>query len=65
MHPTVIVNGRAVATWSYNDKEKKPSVVVEPFEELDPAIEPGLRAETEDVGRFLGTNPVLTVNSPQ
>jgi hypothetical protein len=65
LHPTVIVNGRAVATWSYKDKGKKPSVVVEPFEELDPAIEPGLRAEAEDVGRFLGSNPVLTINPPQ
>jgi hypothetical protein len=59
LHPTVIVNGRAVAIWRYNDKEKKPSVVVEPFEEIEPAVEPGLRAEAEDVGRFLGTNPVL------
>jgi hypothetical protein len=65
LHPTVIVNGRVVAAWSYNDREKKLSVVVEPFEELDPAVEPGLRAEAEDVGRFLGTNPVLTVDSPQ
>jgi hypothetical protein len=65
LHPTVIVNGRAVATWSYKDKGKKPSVAVEPFEGLDPAIEPGLRAEAEDVGRFLGTKPMLTVNSPQ
>ncbi len=65
MHPTVIVNGRAVATWSYKDKEKKPSVVVEPFEELDPAVELRLRAEAEDVGRFLKTTPVLKVNSPQ
>jgi winged helix DNA-binding protein len=65
LHPTVIVNGRAVAIWRYNDKEKKPSVVVEPFEEIEPAVEPGLRAEAEDVGRFLGTNPVLTINSPQ
>ena len=65
MHPTVKVNGRAVATWSYNDREKQRRVVVEPFEELDPAVEAGLRAETEDGGRFLGTNPVLAINSPQ
>jgi hypothetical protein len=65
LHPTVKVNGRAVATWGYNDREKQRRVVVEPFEELDPAVERGLRAETEDVGRFLGTNPVLAINSPQ
>ena len=62
LHPTVIVDGRAVATWRYNYKEKQPYVAVEPFEELGPAIEPGLRAEAEDVRRFLGTNPVLRVN---
>jgi len=65
LHPTVIVDGRAVATWSFKDREKKPSVVVEPFEELEPDIEPGLRAEAEDVGRFLGTNPVLEIDSLQ
>jgi len=65
LHPTVIANGRVVATWSYNETGTQQSVVVEPFEDLEPAIEPGLRAEAQDVGRFLGTNPVLTINSPR
>ena len=60
----MIVDGRVVATWSYNDREKQWRVVVEPFEELEPDIEQGLRAEAEDVGRFLGTDPLLTVNLP-
>jgi hypothetical protein len=63
--PTAIVNGRVVATWSYNERGKQQSVVVEPFEEIVPTIEPGLRAEAEDVGRFFGTNPVLTINLPR
>jgi hypothetical protein len=63
LQPTVVLDGRVVAIWSYNDRGKRQSVVIEPFEELEPTIEPGLRAEAEDVGRFLGTNPVLTVRS--
>jgi hypothetical protein len=64
LHPTVIVNGQVVSTWSYNDRGKRQNVVVEPFEELDPAIVPRLRAEAEDIGRFIGTSPTLTVNPP-
>lgn len=63
--PNVTVNGQVIAIWSYNDEVKRQSVVVEPFEELEPAIEPGLRAEAEDIGRFLETNPVLKINTPR
>jgi hypothetical protein len=64
LHPIVIANGRVVATWRYDENERQHGVIVEPFEELEPAIEPGLRAEAQDIGRFLETNPVLKVNTP-
>ena len=65
LRPTVIMDGRAIAVWSYGDEVKQPHVIVEPFEELEPAVGPGLGAEAADVGRFLGTEPMLTVNVPR
>ena len=51
LHPTVIVNGQVVSTWSYNDRRKWQNVVVEPFEELDPAIVPRQRTSGASSGR--------------
>jgi hypothetical protein len=65
LRPVAIVNGWAVATWSYNDKGKRQKAIVEPFEELDSAIAPRLRSEVDDIGRFLATSPTLAISPPR
>lgn len=62
VHPTVIRDGLAVATWRYD--RKKEVVVVEPFGRPDSSLQPLLGQEIEDVGRFLGTEPSLEIRAP-
>jgi hypothetical protein len=63
VHPAVIRDGLAVATWRYDGK--KDVVVVEPFGRQDSSLQPLLRIEVEDVGRFLGTEPLLEIRDSQ
>ena len=58
VRPVAILDGRAFATWDYRDG-RRPEIMVEPFGEPAPDIEGKLRAEAEDVGRFLGARPTL------
>jgi hypothetical protein len=50
LHPVVLVDGRAAATWRLDGQ----AVAVRPFAALPDAVRDGLEAETADVGRFLG-----------
>lgn len=50
---TVIVDGVAVATWRSERKTHSTTIVIEPFEALDPGITPYLEAEARDMERFL------------
>ena len=59
IHPTVVVDGRVVATWRLSP----PPVVVEPFDALPPAVVRSLEREAADVGRFLGVSTSLTVEA--
>jgi winged helix DNA-binding protein len=59
VHPAVIRDGLAVATWRYDGKNDV--VVMEPFGAPDSSLQPLLRNEVEDVGRFLGTQPSLEI----
>jgi hypothetical protein len=56
IHPTAILDGRAVATWRIDRSRKRQRVVVEPFESIGPEVESLLPDEVADIGRFLGTN---------
>ncbi|MDP9850011.1 winged helix DNA-binding domain-containing protein [Streptosporangium lutulentum] len=48
IRPTVLAEGRAVATWT----RRRSAVEVTPFEPLPPEIQAGVAAETADVARF-------------
>jgi hypothetical protein len=61
VHPTVLVDGRAVGTWKSKRVKNDLVVMVEPFERLAPEIDEGLEAEVEDIGRFLGERARLEV----
>ena len=50
LHPVVLVDGRAAGTWNLDGD----TVVARPFAPLGAAVLAGLRAEAEDVARFLG-----------
>lgn len=60
LHPTVIADGRAVATWRYDTGRATPRVRVTPF---TPGALPHapLEEEVADVGRFLGVDPKLVL----
>ncbi|WP_129113588.1 winged helix DNA-binding domain-containing protein [Halegenticoccus tardaugens] len=51
---TVTVDGLAAGTWTLDQTRPVATVVVEPFEPLAEAVETGIEAEVEDIGRFLG-----------
>ena len=59
--PTVLVDGRAVATWRTTPRG---DVYLQPFGELTERALRGVRAEAADIGRFLG-KPVELVDQPQ
>jgi hypothetical protein len=52
--PAVVVGGRVVGTWRLDRAGKRPTVRIEPFDGLPRESVNGLRAEAEDIGRFLG-----------
>ena len=59
--PSVVADGRLVATWRPIRARGTVTVRVTPLDRLDPAVLPALRAEAADVGRFLGLTPGLEV----
>lgn len=61
LHPTLLVDGCAVGTWSGTRRRDGFDVAVKPFEGLAPAALPGLEAEVADVGRFLGASTTLHI----
>jgi DNA glycosylase AlkZ-like len=64
VHPTLIVNGQAMGTWKIKRQKSSLDVVLEPFEELLPEIQPGLDAEVVDIARFLGMPSRLQIVVP-
>ncbi|HKV58592.1 MAG TPA: winged helix DNA-binding domain-containing protein [Ktedonobacteraceae bacterium] len=64
IQPTLIVDGQAIGTWKLKRQKSSVDVVVEPFEELAPEIQPGLEAEVLDIARFLGMPAGLQVVMP-
>jgi Winged helix DNA-binding domain len=59
VHPVVIRDGRAVATWRYDRRDE--AIIVEPFGRLDASLMPLLDNEVNDIGRFLGTSPSVDI----
>lgn len=57
IHPTLAVDGRVLGTW----RRDGPTITVDPFAPLDPALLPGLEAEAADIGRFLAVETSLEV----
>jgi hypothetical protein len=59
IRPTVTVDGRFVATWTSRRSGSRLGVVIEPFDELGPAIREAIAAEVADLGRFEGLGATL------
>lgn len=52
LHPAILVDGRAAGTWKATRRRDRANVALQPFAALDD-VAPQLRAEVEDVARFL------------
>jgi hypothetical protein len=59
VRPSIVVDGRAVATWTSKRSGKRLAVTIEPFEALSPAIEKAIEAEVADLGRFEGLDATI------
>lgn len=59
--PAIIADGRAVGAWGTERRRGRLVLRVRPFSRPGPAIRRTVRAEADDVGRFLGTaaEPVI------
>src|SRR6266508_2635810 len=60
LHPVIVVDGRVLGTWGTEGTAKGLRLRIRAFARLAPASSLGIRTETEDVGRFLGS-PVDTL----
>lgn len=61
--PSVLVDGRIAGVWRPERAGGRLTVRVTPLDPLDDALLPGLRAEADDVGRFLGMPAALEVGA--
>lgn len=61
IRPTVLVDGRAVGTWSLRRSGGSALVALSPFECLPAEIEKGIGIEAADVGRFLGMEATVKI----
>jgi Winged helix DNA-binding domain len=64
LNPVLLVDGRAMGTWKSKQQKQRLDVILQPFDQLPPELQPGLQAEITDLGRFLGTHAALQVISP-
>ncbi len=62
IRPALLVNGQAIGTWKSSLRKQQLDIVVEPFEQLSPDVQPRLEAEAADMARFLGRqSAVVTI----
>jgi hypothetical protein len=61
IHPVLLVNGQAQATWKLIARKRYLEIEIEPFEPLDPALRPYIDAEVADIARFLGQKTTWTI----
>lgn len=59
--PSVLIGGRVAGTWSRARARDGLTVTVAPFTRVPRAARAGLRAEVEDIGRFLGLPATLAI----
>ncbi len=52
VRPSILVDGRAVATWTSKRSGNRLAVTIEPFEPLSPAVHRAVEADVADLGRF-------------
>ncbi len=64
LHPTFLLNGRAIGTWKIKRQKNHLDILLEPFNQLPPEVQPGLEAEVVDLARFLGTKTILHLETP-
>jgi hypothetical protein len=63
LNAALLVEGQARGTWKVQRRRDGLEVQVEPFGPLAEALLPGMEAEAADVGRFLGAEAVLSIQS--
>jgi hypothetical protein len=56
IHPVLLADGRAVATWRSEGSGEVTRLRVRPFDRLSAGVRTDLRAEADDVARFLGSS---------
>ena len=54
LRPALLVNGQALGMWKSTLKKKQLEIIVEPFDQLPPGIQPLLESDAADIARFLG-----------
>ena len=63
IRPTLIVDGEAAGTWKLGFRKGGATLTVMPLNALDAAVQAGLEAEVQDVGRFLDAEVSLVVEA--
>lgn len=64
LHPTLLLDGRAVGIWKGKRQKNYLEVIVEPFEQLAPEVIAGVEAEVADLARFLEVKTTWQVMAP-
>jgi hypothetical protein len=61
IRPAVVADGRVIGTWAYRRQAGHHAIDVDTFRGLTGEERDAIEGEVGDVGRFLGTDPALTV----
>lgn len=59
VRPSIVVDGRCVATWVSKRAGRRLAVTIEPFAALAPEVETAIEAEVVDIGRFEGLDATV------
>jgi hypothetical protein len=54
--PAILAGGRIAGTWRLESRARTARLMVQPFTPVPPSSRDGLRAEADDIGRFLGVD---------
>ncbi len=57
IRPTILDNGKAIATWTRKRTGNNLSITINPFEPLSAEIRAAIDSEVADIGRFLDADP--------
>jgi hypothetical protein len=64
LRPALLVDGRALGTWSIKSYRHRIDILIEPFRKLDDDILAELESEVADLGRFLALSAGLVLEKP-